>query len=202
MDFTDLDLDVRCFALVGQFFHTWAKMEQALHSAIGSALSIDATKVQVLAVNINFQNKLYVLSTLVSLGQAFTDDEKQTYSKTIEAFRNNAKRNMIAHTPFEPHEAGVLFEIVKARGSLKADSEAWDVKKFEDQAAIVNGFRAFLDMLNNRFATTPLSPAALRRYWAHYPAGSDAAWNWMPPRNVALLYFNQNSDPPDPAPSK
>jgi len=86
MDLSTLDQETRCFVLLGQFFHTWANMERALHAATGYALNIDATKVQILAVNIDFENKLYIINTLVDANQDFSADDRKQYSKTIEEF--------------------------------------------------------------------------------------------------------------------
>ena len=58
--------------------------------------TVDGTKVQILAVNIDFENKLYILSTLISASPAFTVDQKKEHFKTIEEFRKIANRNMIA----------------------------------------------------------------------------------------------------------
>src|SRR5258707_7585868 len=63
--------------------------------------TVDGTKVQILAVNIDFENKLYILSTLISASPAFTVDQKKEHFKTIEEFRKIANRNMIAHTPIQ-----------------------------------------------------------------------------------------------------
>jgi hypothetical protein len=43
-DFKDLDPQIRCFALVGQFLQAWSIMEATLHDAIGAALSMETTK--------------------------------------------------------------------------------------------------------------------------------------------------------------
>ena len=42
MTFDDLDPQMRCFALVGQFLRAWAKLEQSLENAIGAALTKNA----------------------------------------------------------------------------------------------------------------------------------------------------------------
>jgi hypothetical protein len=162
MDLAKLDKETRCFALVGQFFHTWAKMEQALHNAIGLALGIDATKVQILAVNTDFENKLFILSTLIDANPAFTAEQRKEHFKTIETFRKNAKRNMIAHSSFEPDESGVRFEKVKARKKFEPVSEVWDMKKFEAEATTVNSFRSFLEQLGNHFKAHVLTETAYR----------------------------------------
>jgi hypothetical protein len=47
-EFQDLDPETRAFAMVGQFLQTYAKMEEALHDAIGTALSIDQIKMKIL----------------------------------------------------------------------------------------------------------------------------------------------------------
>jgi hypothetical protein len=75
-DFKNLDPETRAFAMVGQFLQTYAKMEEALHDAIGTALSIDPIKMKILAVNIEFSKKIQILRTLIDISESFTDDER------------------------------------------------------------------------------------------------------------------------------
>jgi hypothetical protein len=76
-EFQDLDPETRAFAMVGQFLQTYAKMEEALHDAIGTALSIDQIKMKILAVNIEFK-KIKIFRTLIDISESFTDDERKT----------------------------------------------------------------------------------------------------------------------------
>ena len=66
-DFQELDPETRAFAMVGQFLQTYAKMEEALHDAIGTALSIDPIKMKILAVNFEFSKKIQILRTLIDI---------------------------------------------------------------------------------------------------------------------------------------
>src|SRR5580700_11398979 len=56
-NFENLDPHTRCFALVGQFLQSWSVMERSLQNAIGAALSIETTKLQILCANIRFRDK-------------------------------------------------------------------------------------------------------------------------------------------------
>jgi len=51
-DFSELDPDTRCFALVGRFLQAWSEMEKSLHNAIGAALQIEEKKLWILAANL------------------------------------------------------------------------------------------------------------------------------------------------------
>jgi hypothetical protein len=69
-EFQDLDPETRAFAMVGQFLQSYAKMEEALHDAIGTALSIDPIKMKILAVNIEFSKKIHILRTLIDISES------------------------------------------------------------------------------------------------------------------------------------
>jgi hypothetical protein len=82
-DFQKLDPETRCFALVGQFLQAWSSMEFCLHTAIGAALNIETTKLQILCANMRFRGKTNIMSTLIDVAPSFTDDEKATLRKTF-----------------------------------------------------------------------------------------------------------------------
>jgi hypothetical protein len=58
MTFDDLDPQMRCFALVGQFLRAWAKLEQSLENAIGAAVTKNPKLQAQLTHNLDFTAKL------------------------------------------------------------------------------------------------------------------------------------------------
>ncbi len=141
MDFDKLDPEVRCFALVGRFLHAWSKMEGELHNAIGSALSIETTKLQILIANLGFRDKINVIRTLVDVNPFFNNEDKTGYQKKFHDLSEYAgkSRNMIA----QPHDTGVQFSQVKATGNFETPNTLWNTKKFQAELATVNEYRAF-----------------------------------------------------------
>jgi hypothetical protein len=193
----NLPPDIRCFALVGQFFHAWARMESALHGAISSALSIDVDKVKILCANIEFGNKTYILRTLVDVASAFSKDDKQRFQKAIKELGEYAKvRNMVAHHPFEPDEAtkGVKFLVVKARGKYDLPEEKWSPDQFGKERDAIDEYRSVLEQIKSVFDAQPLPPPeyerALRPYLDPY-MGSDA-WPMRRTMSPTLLLYLQS----------
>ncbi len=203
MSFDKLDPEVRCFALVGQFLHAWSKMEGALHNAIGSALSIETTKLQILIANLGFRDKINVIRTLVDVNPFFADKDKAGYQKTFHDLSEYAgkSRNMIAHVPFEPHDTGVQFAQVKARGKFETPSTLWDTTRFQAELTTVNNFRVFIELVGNRFATQPMPQQAYTAAARRASYSGDAGWQWwQQPRGMSAplmhLLSSHNSDQP------
>jgi hypothetical protein len=135
-EFESLDPKTRCYALVGQFLQAWSVMESSLHKAIGAALAIEATKLQILCANIEFGAKIYILRTLIDAAANFPKDEKPKLQATLQGLAEYAKiRNMIAHHPFQPDESktGVEFLVVKARGKFGLPKEVWLYERFQSE---------------------------------------------------------------------
>src|ERR1700730_15211985 len=132
-DLKNLIPEIRCFALVGEFLQLWATMENALHDAIGTALEVEQTRLQILCENIEFSAKIYILRTLIDIAKAFPQRNKKSLQKELKALAEYSKlRNMIAHHQFEPHtdSKGVRFFVVKARGTFEIPQEIWAPSRF------------------------------------------------------------------------
>jgi hypothetical protein len=160
--FQDLDPETRAFAMVGQFLQTYAKMEEALHDAIGIALSIEPIKMKILAVNIEFSKKVQILRTLIDISESFTDEERKTAKsecKKMITFAEN--RNIVAHTYFGPDcsNKGVEFKTVKASGEFSADGKIWLDDQFLRELVLVVGFEKLLHEIETKFQSKPVDPS-------------------------------------------
>ena len=158
-DFKELDPNIRCFALVGQFLQAWSAMELALRDAIGAALNINPIQLQILSANIRFRDKTDVLRTLVDVSP-FPEDEKRRAKARIRKLGGHAsKRNMIAHEPFaaDPESKGVKFLTVKARGDFQTPDIIWSVHKFTEEGRALGSYKQFLECLESRFRQKPLT---------------------------------------------
>jgi hypothetical protein len=180
-EFQDLDPETRAFAMVGQFLQTYAKMEEALHDAIGTALSIDQIKMKILAVNIDFSKKVQILRTLIDISESFTDEERKTAKsecKKMITFAEN--RNIVAHTYFGPDctNKGVEFKTVKASGDFSADGKIWLDDEFLRELALAVGFEKLLDGIETKFQSKPIDPSlyvsAFQQDPSWYPAINEA----------------------------
>jgi hypothetical protein len=161
-DFKNLDPETRAFAMVGQFLQTYAKMEEALHDAIGTALSIDPIKMKILAVNIDFNKKIKILRTLIDISESFTDNERKTKKSQCKKAINFAEiRNMVAHTYFvpDPSNKGVEFKTVKASGDFSMDGTIWLDEQFLHEISLAVGFEKLLHEIETKFQNAPVDPS-------------------------------------------
>jgi hypothetical protein len=204
MDFDDLDPQMRCFALVGQFLHAWSKMEGSLHNAIGLALGIETTKLQILIANLGFRDKINVIRTLVDVNPFFSNEDKAGYKKKFHDLSEYAgrSRNLIAHVPFEPHETGAQFNQVRTKGKFETPSDVWDTKRFQAELTTVNEYCAFIEQVGNRFATQPMPQQAYTAAARRASYSDDVGWQgWQQPRGMSAtlmhLLSSHNSDQPN-----
>jgi hypothetical protein len=210
--FQDLDPETRAFAMVGQFLQTYAKMEEALHDAIGTALSIDPIKMKILAVNIEFSKKIQILRTLIDISESFTDDEitdKKSKCKKMITFAEN--RNIVAHTYFGPDSTnkGVEFKNVKASGEFSMNGKVWLDEQFLHDIAQAVDFEKLLREIEMKFQSKPVDPsiyiAAFEQDPFWYPAIHEATRRRM----MRAAEYHQSpqalgfprSDPPNQEPN-
>jgi hypothetical protein len=162
-DFKDLDPEIRCFALVGRFLQAWSVMEGSLHNAIGTALSIETTKLQILCANMRFRDKIHILTTLIDVAHFFSKEEKAELMKTLRGLADDSgNRNMIAHDAFRPDDEGVGVEFltVKAKGKFDLPKIVWNADRFQTEGALIGQYRSLLDGLEARFQAQPLPQRA------------------------------------------
>jgi hypothetical protein len=60
-------LQIRCFALVGQFLSHWAALEATINNAIQTAYQITSEQAAVLTQNMQLRDKINVLRTVCHL---------------------------------------------------------------------------------------------------------------------------------------
>ena len=170
IDFTALDPDTRCVALVGEFLRRWSKLEVALHEAIAKAMSLDETMRLVLCANISLRDKINLLRTLVNLSTVSTN-EKSKFSKELNNLSNDsADRNMMAHDNFGPDETGlgVQFFQVKAKGAFSLPKVVWTIGDFQSAYARIDGFSEQIVLLSTAFT---LAQFTLNNFqWGHKDA--------------------------------
>jgi hypothetical protein len=191
---------------------TYAKMEEALHNAIGTALSIDPIKMKILAVNIEFSKKVQILRTLIDISDSFTDEEGKTAKsecKKMITFAEN--RNIVAHTYFGPDctNKGVEFKTVKASGEFSAHGKIWLDEEFLREIALAVGFEKLLDGIETKFQSKPVDPSlyvsVFQQDPSWYPAINEATRRQMmqaalyaqPP----LVLATPDSGPANPEPN-
>jgi len=178
IEFEKLDPETRCYALVGQFLQAWSVMENSLHEAIGAAMAIESTKLQILCANMRFSDKAHILATLVDVAPGFEDQKKEEIRKRLRSLRDySATRNMVAHNPFtsDGSKIGVEFLTVKAKGKFDMPTIVWSVDQFQTEGATVDQYRAYLDEIAASFRIQPLPrqnyTAALPQYRLETDAG-------------------------------
>jgi hypothetical protein len=164
-----LDTETRCRVLVAIFLQGWAAMELALRDAIGAALNVETVRLQILCANIHFRDKTHILRTLVDVS-SFSEVEKRTAKNKLRKLTNHAaKRNMIAHDPFmaDGEIDGVRFITVKAKGEYDTPKVVWLRQRFAQEDYALKGYTKFLECLEQRFKTKPLTQQLTQQNYTH-----------------------------------
>ena len=106
-------------------------MEESLHNAIGTARSIETTKLQIFCANMRFRDKIHILKTLIDVATIFSKEEKIELMKSLRELADySGTRNMIAHDAFRPNDEGVEFLTVKAKGKFDLPKIVWNDDRF------------------------------------------------------------------------
>jgi hypothetical protein len=179
-NFQNLNPNIRCFALVGQFLQAWSLMECSLHDAIGAALNIEAIKLQILCANIRFRDKLHIIASLIDVASSFSENEKNEMRKRLRILADySGVRNMMAHDPFGPDQSktGVEFLTVKAKGKFAIPNVVWSLEKFQNEEILVDE-RQFFENLTIRFKAHPLE---IQNYSAVLLPFLDQGQGWFVP---------------------
>lgn len=173
IDFGALDRDTRTIALVGRFLQLWATMENLLGQSIGTALNLTNLARFIIAANIGFTNKLFVLGALCSVS-SLPDEEKKAADKLIGQIQSiYGLRNIVAHENFRSSEAsdGVEFLAMKAKGKVAFPDADWSVEYFQSLFDRLSLYIFNLDALNKRLSKAKiLSPNTLAQLLAGIPA--------------------------------
>ena len=77
-----LDVETRCWGLVGKFLQNWLAMEQVMRLAMEKVLELDQFQAAIIASNTPLRAKINILRTLVS--QAPTTPVRRRQNQTIQ----------------------------------------------------------------------------------------------------------------------
>jgi hypothetical protein len=80
-DIYSLDVDTRCSVLVGKFLQKWASMEEAMRTAMQTALGLDTFQSAIVSSNTQLRDKIHILQTLVSM-LPFEEEIRAQFDKT------------------------------------------------------------------------------------------------------------------------
>jgi hypothetical protein len=154
IDFSKLDPETRCVALVGEFLRRWSEMEGAIHRALASAMDLDETMQAILCANISIRDKLSTLRTIVFTSTLPPDDKLKADKLLAKVAKYASIRNIIAHTAFQPdpNGAGVSFLRVIAKGELKQWNDIWPVKRFAGEYKKIDLLKSGLTTLATALA--------------------------------------------------
>jgi hypothetical protein len=164
-DFSSLDPQTRCFALVGQFLHEWSNLELCIHDAIGSALKLNDLTRFIICANMQLRDKLNFLRTIVDVSKMPDSDRDHFSARLRDLAEYSFVRNMMAHDPFEPDVSGdgVIFSAVKAKGRFSLPPVVWSVQKFQDEIAVVMKYAQDMIDLRERLRDTSLDHTRVTR---------------------------------------
>jgi hypothetical protein len=148
IDFSKLDPETRCIALVGEFLRRWSSLEAALHDALAIAMRLDDTMRSILCANVQLRDKINILRTIVSISNL--EANKSHFDKMLVAIGEySPSRNMMAHDTFGPDDQGkgVLFLPVKAKGKFSQPKIIWTADQFSIEYHKIDDFRKQLVQL-------------------------------------------------------
>jgi len=122
--------------LVGRFLFHFSKVELELNLTIAKLFEMKEDSAEIIAANIDFNRKLYLLSSIVDLQAADKSpswkESAETLISDIRAI-NNPPRQIVAHSSFEagPQDNSVRFQRVVARETLKREEPVWTKETFD-----------------------------------------------------------------------
>lgn len=175
MDFTALERDVRCCALVGYFLQSWATMESSMNRAMGKALKLDGPQSAIVAKNVQFTAKMHVLQTALTL--VMSNEEREKHKAMLgKISAATGIRNMMAHDCFFPSKKsdGVVFFTVKARGELDFPDIDWPISEFEKWSRQLFNWSVSIDRLGEKLK--PTEPNALVEALLRYSVPVEKSW--------------------------
>jgi hypothetical protein len=81
-DFTSLDPDTRCYALVGRFLSEFAELETCLNMALQAAMKLHDLIRFILCANITLRDKVSILRAIVDVSQ-FPEEERKHFQSVL-----------------------------------------------------------------------------------------------------------------------
>jgi len=177
-DFSSLDSETRCYALVGQYLYRLTELETCLNAAIQSAMRIHDLMRFILCANINLRQKIMILRVIVDVSN-LSDVERKHFDSVLEKILNNAlpKRNMFAHVSFRPDKNGVGVEFlqVSAKSIFKLPSPVWSIDDFQREGAVIDEFSVEMARLMGKLSTAEFDHSRATRLITVIEPISDAA---------------------------
>ncbi|WP_018857820.1 hypothetical protein [Rhizobium sp. 42MFCr.1] len=130
-DYSRLDDETVCFALIGRFMFHWSVLEHAVDQALGNALNLDYMQMTVLSDHIKFMDKLKILTGAITLA-TFDASQRKSYHSTIDSLMPLYRdRNIVAHHQFGPlsGKRGVTFFTKQTKKTVTLTEEFWAVEE-------------------------------------------------------------------------
>jgi hypothetical protein len=155
-DFTSLDPETRCYALVGQFLSGFAELETCLNMALQAAMKLHDLVRFILCANITVREKVSILRAIVDVSNLPAEERKHFKTVLTDILEKCVpSRNMIAHESFRPDatDEGVEFLRVKAKNGFELPSLVWTVADFRREGAIVEHMATEVARLVDKIAS-------------------------------------------------
>lgn len=180
IDFTKLEHETRCYALVGYFLKRWSLMETALESCLKAALRTSDDALHILCRHLNFVGKVYILRCVLQSTVPDQLPDKSTFTALLVEIEKVAPdRNLLAHSPFE-HDSGddgVVFVEIKARAKYTNEKPSWSIKKFCEKFSDLDRFTERLASLATLLEKHPMTQESAARAAASLGWLSTSSWD-------------------------
>ena len=134
---------------IGLIVVLWSVLETQLEIAILRHQEIDLGTGMVLSANLNFQSKLFLLTTFANEGGFKPESEAKALLKLLGRIQNAyGERNLIAHSFWTPTDDPNVARIrgVRARGKLRVIDEPMSVDRLAEIAETIRQIGA--DMID------------------------------------------------------
>jgi len=120
--------------LVGHFMRSWSHLEYTVAWLIEKLATTDIAAGFILSANMDVRGKIQAAKSLVDVSGRKKDANFRTDAVAVfnRISKLSEKRNVVAHSPFEPRRGGVEFERVVAKSSLNVDGEIWSKEDFKE----------------------------------------------------------------------
>lgn len=159
-----LDPDTRAFTLVGAFMGYFALLEEGIGSALGEVLDVKGARRIVITRNMNFDDKIKTLRSLVNF-YVVDKDLATTFNELAKRARKCGEtRNIVAHTPFRPSTSsdGVQFFPVSATSKIEMPNMDWSIDDFLKHIDDINQIDNELRKLESRMPLQRIAEALIQ----------------------------------------
>jgi hypothetical protein len=164
-DLSNLDPNVRAWAMVGSFLQAWSYVEAQLNDLLGKALNLNSTQTFIVTSNLQFRDKIHIARTALNSSVSVSADERERLDKRLLAISDysSKRRNMAAHHMFGPSKdkKGVTFLVVKAKGKLSLPDVTWSLKDLNVILETLAGFQTELREIQAKISNEALVRALM-----------------------------------------